>query len=163
MILISFIGKKSLSYEPGEQTIYVKNIHVHPLYMEGKPDNDLAVVELKDKIGFKNVALPACLPEKDFADSVLMSGAYMGMVTGWKDSSEFQGNLRLNHVSYDKLPSCIERHSGKVSICEFINKGKKLYSSNGSLNTFVVLFLSWPCGGLVPPQCLGIGSGYQRP
>lgn len=102
------------SYEPGEQTLYVKQVHVHPLYLEGKAENDLAVIELKDKIIFKKTVLPACLPERDFADSVLMSGEYMGMVTGWKDSSEFQGKLRLNHLSYSKLPTCIERHSGQV-------------------------------------------------
>ncbi|XP_072548989.1 protein Z, vitamin K-dependent plasma glycoprotein a [Salminus brasiliensis] len=109
------VGKRLLSYESGQQTLYVKQIHVHPLYMESKPDNDLAVVELKDRILFKKSVLPACLPDKDFADRVLMSGEYIGMVTGWKDSSEFQGNLMLNHLSYDKLPTCVERHAGQVS------------------------------------------------
>lgn len=109
------VGKRLMSYEPGAQILYVKQIHVHPLYLESKPDNDLAVVELKDKIVFKTSVLPACLPDRDLADRVLMSGEYMGMVTGWKDSSEFQGNLMLNHLSYDKLPTCVERHSGQVT------------------------------------------------
>ncbi|XP_060743137.1 protein Z, vitamin K-dependent plasma glycoprotein a [Tachysurus vachellii] len=109
------LGKKVPSYEPGEQTLYVKKVHVHPLYMEGKAENDLAVIELKDKIIFRKTMLPACLPERDFADSVLMSEENLAVVTGWKDASEFQGNLRLNHLSYSKLPTCMERHSGQIT------------------------------------------------
>lgn len=115
-MIFVFPGKRTLSYESGEQTMYVKQVHIHPLYLEGKAENDLAVIELKDKIIFKKTIVPACLPERDFADSVLMSGEYMGVVTGWKDElqSEFQGNLRLNHLSYSKLPTCIEQHPGQV-------------------------------------------------
>ncbi|XP_058263324.1 protein Z, vitamin K-dependent plasma glycoprotein a [Hemibagrus wyckioides] len=111
------LGKRMLSYESGEQTMYVKQVHIHPLHLEGKTDNDLAVIELKDKIIFKKTIVPACLPERDFADSVLMSGEYMGVVTGWKDElqGEFQGNLRLNHLSYSKLPTCTERHPGQIT------------------------------------------------
>lgn len=109
------VGKRLLSDERGEQILYVKQIHVHPLYMESKPDNDLAVVELTNRIMLKTSVLPACLPDRDLADRLLMSGEYMGMVSGWKDSSEFQGNLMLNHLSYDKLTTCVERHSGQVT------------------------------------------------
>ncbi|XP_066498328.1 protein Z, vitamin K-dependent plasma glycoprotein a [Hoplias malabaricus] len=109
------VGKRLMSYVPEEQNVYVQKVHVHPLYMEGKPDNDLAVLELKEKIIFKKAVVPACLPERDFADSVLMSGEYMGIVTGWKNSSEFQGSLMLNHLTYDKLPACVERYPGQVT------------------------------------------------
>ncbi|KAG9263971.1 venom prothrombin activator vestarin-D1-like [Astyanax mexicanus] len=108
------VGKRLLTDEQGEQILYVKQIHVHPLYMESKPDNDLAVVELINRIILKMSVLPACLPNRDLADR-LMSEEYMGMVTGWKDSSELYGNLMLNHLSYDKLPTCVERHSGQVT------------------------------------------------
>ncbi|KAM9495856.1 protein Z, vitamin K-dependent plasma glycoprotein a isoform 2-T2 [Clarias gariepinus] len=109
------VGKRVTSSEVGEQTLYVKQVYSHPLYLEGKPENDLAVIELRDKIIFKKTVLPACLPERDFAESVLMSGDYMGVVTGWKDTSEFLGKLRLNHLSYSKLQACVARHSGQVN------------------------------------------------
>lgn len=110
------------SFEAGEQTLHVQKVHIHPLYTDGKPENDLAVVELRGKIIFKNNVVPACLPERDFFDSVLMAGNYMGVVTGWKEVSgakDFQGNLMLNHLSYDKLPICFQRHSGQV--CGFVS------------------------------------------
>ncbi|XP_046716125.1 protein Z, vitamin K-dependent plasma glycoprotein a [Silurus meridionalis] len=109
------VGKRLTSYETGEQNLYVKHVHVHPLFMEGKPENDLAVIELKEKIIFKKSVVAACLPERDFAETLLMSGEHLGVITGWKDASEFEGNLRLNHLSYSKLPSCVERHSGQVT------------------------------------------------
>ncbi|KAL0152373.1 hypothetical protein M9458_052096, partial [Cirrhinus mrigala] len=101
------VGKRVTSFEAGEQTLQVKQVHIHPLYAEGKPDNDMAVVELTRKIVFKKSVLPACLPERDFADSVLMAGDNLGVVTGWKEVSgvtDLQGNLMLNHLSFDKLP-----------------------------------------------------------
>lgn len=112
--MFMYTGKRVPSYEIDEQTWYVKQVHVHPLYLEGKPENDLAVIELKEKIMFKKKVVPACLPERDFAENVLMSGEYMGVVTGWKNDSEFQGNLRLNHLTYSTLSACVERHSGQV-------------------------------------------------
>lgn len=107
-------GKRVSSPESDEQTLYVKQLHIHPLYLEEKTENDLAVIELRDKIIYKKKVVSACLPERDFAESLLMSGEYMGMVTGWKDAGEFEGNLRLNHLSYSKLQDCETRHSGKV-------------------------------------------------
>ncbi|XP_067293431.1 protein Z, vitamin K-dependent plasma glycoprotein a [Pseudorasbora parva] len=112
------VGKRLTSFEAGEQTLNVKQVHIHPLYSEGRPENDLAVVELRERIIFKKSVVPACLPERDFSDSVLMAGEYMGVVTGWKEVSgatDFQGNLMLNHLSYDKLPVCSQRHSGQVT------------------------------------------------
>ncbi|XP_016398711.1 protein Z, vitamin K-dependent plasma glycoprotein a [Sinocyclocheilus rhinocerous] len=111
-------SKRVTSFEAGEQTLQVKQVHIHPLYVEGKPDHDMAVVELTQKIVFKKSVLPACLPERDFADSVLMAGDYMGVVTGWKEVSgatDLEGNLMLNHLSYDKLLVCSQRHSGQVT------------------------------------------------
>ncbi len=126
------------SFEAGEQTLQVKQVHIHPLYAEGKPDNDMAVVELKQKIVFKKSVLPACLPERDFADSVLMAGDYMGVVTGWKEVSgatDLEGNLMLNHLSYDKLLGCSQRHSGQVS-----GRVSILWGSHGHEKPFHKLF-----------------------
>lgn len=106
------------SYEADEQVLRVKQVHVHPLYTDSGFQNDLAVVELKQKMVFKKNVVPACLPERDFADNVLMSERYMGAVTGWKEDeggAEFQGNLLLNHLSYEKLSKCSQRHSAQVS------------------------------------------------
>lgn len=107
-------GKRNVnSYDSGEQTLNVKVVHVHKRYVEGRPENDLAVIELRDRITIKKDVIAACLPEKDFAENVLMTEALPAIVTGWKepsDGSAFQGQLTLNQLKYNPLPLCLETH-----------------------------------------------------
>ncbi|XP_068435452.1 protein Z, vitamin K-dependent plasma glycoprotein a [Clinocottus analis] len=109
------VGK--LDSEAGVQTLYVKVLHVHPNFVEGRPQNDLAVIELRDRIRFRKEVTAACLPEKDFADSILMSGELPAMVTGWKNAevTDSQGTLNLNQLAYDRLPQCLETHPNLVT------------------------------------------------
>ncbi|XP_038845491.1 coagulation factor X-like [Salvelinus namaycush] len=112
------VGKRQTASEDGEQTIYVQVVHVHPRYVPGRPDNDLAVLELRERIVYKKHVVAACLPERDFAEVVLMTGEYPAVVTGWKDpvdATEVQGPLTLNHLAYERLPQCVERHPGLVT------------------------------------------------
>ncbi|XP_054463892.1 protein Z, vitamin K-dependent plasma glycoprotein a [Anoplopoma fimbria] len=112
------VGKRNTNTEDGEQTLYVKIVHIHPRFVEGRPENDLAVVELRDRIKFKNEVTAACLPEKDFAESVLMMGELPAMVTGWKvldQESAFQSSLTLNQLAYNRLPQCLETHPNLVT------------------------------------------------
>lgn len=107
------VGKRSTAYTSGEQTLYVKVVKTHPRWVEGRPDNDLAVIELRDRIIFKREVVAACLPERDFAESILMSGENPAVVTGWKvpeQESAFQGALSLNQLAYEKLPKCLDTH-----------------------------------------------------
>ncbi|XP_067472146.1 protein Z, vitamin K-dependent plasma glycoprotein a [Thunnus thynnus] len=112
------VGKRRTTDEETEQILYVKIVHVHPRYVEGRPDNDLAVIELRDRIIFKNEVIAACLPERDFAESVLMSGELPAVVTGWKEAkqeSAFQGQLTLNQLAYNRLPQCLETHPNLIT------------------------------------------------
>lgn len=107
------VGKRSTNTEDGEQILYKKEVHIHPRYTNGRPENDLAVIELRNLISFKRHVIAACLPEKDFADNVLMTGDTPAIVTGWKEPSEvsaFQGSLTLNQLAYSRLPQCLEAH-----------------------------------------------------
>ncbi|XP_026179857.1 protein Z, vitamin K-dependent plasma glycoprotein a [Mastacembelus armatus] len=107
------VGKRSINYEEGEQMLYVKLVHIHPRYLEGRPENDLAVIELRDRILFKKDVVAACLPERDFAESVLMKGEFPAVVTGWKEvnlASAFQDPLTLNYLAYNQLPQCLDTH-----------------------------------------------------
>ncbi|XP_068575060.1 protein Z, vitamin K-dependent plasma glycoprotein a [Cebidichthys violaceus] len=111
------VGKRNIN-EDGEQTLYVKIVHVHPRFVESRPENDLAVIELRDRIRFKKEVTAACLPEKDFAERVLMTGELPAMVTGWKEptqGSAFQGPLTLNQLAYNRLPQCLETHPNLVT------------------------------------------------
>lgn len=99
--------------EVGERTLGVKLVHVHPRYVADRPEYDVAVIELQDPIIFAREVSAACVPEKDFAESILMTGELPAIVTGWKEPSEgssFKGSLTLNHLAYNRLPQCVETH-----------------------------------------------------
>ncbi|XP_072224819.1 protein Z, vitamin K-dependent plasma glycoprotein a [Leuresthes tenuis] len=105
------VGKRSTNDEEGQQTLYVKTVSNHPRYVAGRPENDLALIELRDRIVFKKNVVPACLPERDFAESVLMSGEFPAVVTGWKEQvSAFQGPLTINQLEYSNLAQCLNTH-----------------------------------------------------
>lgn len=94
----------------------VKQVHVHPRFVAGRPDNDLAVIELSSSIRYNKDVIAVCLPEKDFAENVLMP--LPTVITGWKEVKEvnsLQGSLTLNHVTYDTLPNCLEAHPNLVT------------------------------------------------
>ncbi|KAJ8398737.1 hypothetical protein AAFF_G00419340 [Aldrovandia affinis] len=112
------VGKRKTTNEVDEQVLYVKHATLHPLYVPGRPGNDLAVVELRDHITLKTTVVPACLPERDFAESVLMTGEHDAVVTGWKvepNSGDVQGDLTLNHLAYEPLAQCTARLPGQVT------------------------------------------------
>lgn len=96
----------------------VKLVHVHPRYVIGRPENDLAVVELNERIIFKREVVSACLPERDFAENILMSGDLPAVVSGWKEQkqeSAFQGPLTLNQLKYKPLTECLETHPNLIT------------------------------------------------
>ncbi|CAL8274352.1 unnamed protein product [Lota lota] len=112
------VGKRVTDYEDGEQSLNVKTIHEHPRYLAGLPENDLAVVELREPMFFRKTAVAVCLPERDFAESVLTIGAYPAVVTGWKgpkDGPAVEGPLTVNRLAYENLPRCLERHPGLMT------------------------------------------------
>nr|XP_046272314.1 protein Z, vitamin K-dependent plasma glycoprotein a [Scatophagus argus] len=104
------VGKSSVVGH-GEQTLYVKTVHAHPRYVEGRPENDVAVIELRDRIIYKGNVIAACLPERDFAESILMTEDFPAIITGWKKPnqvSSIQGSLIVNQLGYKSLPQCLE-------------------------------------------------------
>ncbi|XP_047213680.1 coagulation factor X-like isoform X2 [Girardinichthys multiradiatus] len=112
------VGKRSTNYEEGEQILYMKLVHPHPRYMRDRPENDLAVIELRDRIVFKPHIVAACLPEKDFAESILMSGDFPAVVTGWKEPTQvsgFQGPLTVNQLQFSTPPKCRETYSNLMT------------------------------------------------
>lgn len=111
-------GKRSTAFESGEQILQVRIVHIHPRYVQGRPENDLAMIELRDPIIFQRNVIAACLPERDFAESILMTGDLPAVITGWSDlkgTTAFTGELTLNQLAYNQLPQCVETHPNLIT------------------------------------------------
>uniref|UniRef100_W5M4Z9 Protein Z, vitamin K-dependent plasma glycoprotein a n=1 Tax=Lepisosteus oculatus TaxID=7918 RepID=W5M4Z9_LEPOC len=110
------VGKMQIPYEEGEQVLYVKSIHKHPKHVAGRPENDLALVELRERIRFKRQAAAPCLPERDFAENVLMGETSKALVMGWNYTGDaLHGSLKLSSFSYLPLPQCQKKHDGLLT------------------------------------------------
>ncbi|XP_038163730.1 protein Z, vitamin K-dependent plasma glycoprotein a [Cyprinodon tularosa] len=153
------VGKLNPATEVGGQTLLVKLVHLHPRYVKGRPENDLAMIELRDSIVFKPYIIAACLPEKDFAESILMSGDYPAVVTGWRE----QEPLTINQLEYSKLPQCIEKYPSLMTNkmgCTSARANADCSMSSGSpLLTMYrdVLFLT---GVVTQPEGANCTNGY---
>ncbi|KAM9745567.1 protein Z, vitamin K-dependent plasma glycoprotein a isoform 1-T2 [Menidia menidia] len=160
------VGRRSINYEEGEQTVYVKIVHVAPRYVEGRPENDLAVIELRDRISFKRSVVPACVPERDFAESLLMSGDFPTIITGWKEApqvSAFQGPLTLNQLEYSKLPECMERHPNLMTNkmgCTLPRANADCAMSSGSPLLTLYRNVFFVTGVVSQPEGGECGKGY---
>ncbi|XP_027722385.1 vitamin K-dependent protein Z-like isoform X2 [Vombatus ursinus] len=62
--------------------IKIKSKHVHMRYDQEMGQNDLALLELNEPIQCGSNGLPICVPEKDFAEHILIPEK-MNVVSGW--------------------------------------------------------------------------------
>lgn len=78
--LLIISGSRRASADP--LAIGVKGVHVHMRYEEETGDNDISLLELGRPIQCPDAGLPICVPEKDFAEHVLIPGTG-GLLSGW--------------------------------------------------------------------------------
>uniref|UniRef100_A0A8C3SSQ1 PROZ protein n=1 Tax=Chelydra serpentina TaxID=8475 RepID=A0A8C3SSQ1_CHESE len=78
----------------------VNEKHIHMRYDEATGENNLALLQLREHTECNNYQHPICLPDKDFAEHVLIP-QLAGTVSGWKqEESEVRGSLVALQVSY---------------------------------------------------------------
>ncbi|KAM4794960.1 coagulation factor X isoform 2-T2 [Rhinophrynus dorsalis] len=96
--------------EGTESTHKVDKIIIHPRFVKATYDFDMAVVKLKEAINFTQYIIPACIPEPDFADQVLMNEPE-AMVSGFGRLHERglqASKLQMLHVPYISRHRCKE-------------------------------------------------------
>ncbi|XP_053311981.1 vitamin K-dependent protein Z [Spea bombifrons] len=82
-----FAGTQKGAFEKGKQIIKVKDHSIHMRYLEKTGDNDIALLKLQSNIEFDNYTLPICIPQKDFAENVLIH-SNNSIVSGWTQGSD---------------------------------------------------------------------------
>ncbi|XP_069493270.1 vitamin K-dependent protein Z [Ambystoma mexicanum] len=73
--------------EHRRQVISVYQAHTHRRYSKEKDEHNIALLHLSKPIKYSNSCLPICIPEKDFAEQVLMP-EQAGTVSGWRIQDE---------------------------------------------------------------------------
>ncbi|XP_072514094.1 coagulation factor X [Salminus brasiliensis] len=107
----------TLNREGHEVTHAVDQVLVHMNYVPETYHNDIALIKLVKPITFTKYILPACLPERDFAERVLMQQED-GMVSGF--GRVFEGGpqstiLQKLTVPFIDRATCMESTKFKIS------------------------------------------------
>ncbi|NWX89741.1 FA10 factor, partial [Nothoprocta ornata] len=106
------VGEVDREKEEHSETMHtVDKIFVHSKYVAETYDNDIAIIKLKERIKFSEYVIPACLPETDFANEVLMSQK-AGMVSGF--GREFEGGRLSKKLKVLQVPY-VDRNTCKQS------------------------------------------------
>ncbi|ERE90275.1 vitamin K-dependent protein Z [Cricetulus griseus] len=92
------LGKDHKSCNPSDAgwRIGVRSTHVHMRYDEESGENDLSLLELEKPVQCPDSGLPVCVPERDFAERVLIPET-LGLLSGWTP----------NGTSLDATPTVI--------------------------------------------------------
>ncbi|XP_044523078.1 coagulation factor X [Gracilinanus agilis] len=77
------VGERNTEFEDGNEEAHeVDKVLTHKGFVRETYDNDIALIKLKKPIRFRKNVAPACLPEKDWAEDVLMNQK-VGIVSGF--------------------------------------------------------------------------------
>ncbi|XP_016297190.1 coagulation factor X [Sinocyclocheilus anshuiensis] len=107
----------TLVNESQEVTHDVDKILIHKNYMADTYHNDIALIKLSKPIKFTKFIIPACLPEREFAERILMRRED-GMVSGFgrvREGGLQSTILQKLTVPYIDRAKCIESSKFKIS------------------------------------------------
>ncbi|XP_048459298.1 coagulation factor X-like [Rhincodon typus] len=103
--------------EHTEQRLEVEAVIAHQRFQRKNYDNDIAVLLLKKPMQFNQNVVPICLPQREFADTVLMKTSN-ALVSGWGrviDHGMPADKLQRLTVPYVDRTKCIESSKYPVS------------------------------------------------
>ncbi|MED6252554.1 hypothetical protein ATANTOWER_013411 [Ataeniobius toweri] len=115
------LGANNRSHSGGDEAIHVVDAIVHHHgYSPETYFNDIALVKLATPIKFSSYILPACMPEPDFMEKVLMRQPG-GLVSGFGHLGEGQPSTILQRLSvpYVDQHTCMESTQLRISLRMF--------------------------------------------
>ncbi|NP_001027783.1 coagulation factor X [Takifugu rubripes] len=112
------LGESDMLENEGTEAMYeVETILAHYNYKPNTYHNDIALIKLTKPIKYSRFILPACIPEQEFAESVLMQQSD-GMISGF---GRLGGNrqtspiLKRLTIPYVERRTCMESTSLRIS------------------------------------------------
>ncbi|KFZ49357.1 Coagulation factor X, partial [Podiceps cristatus] len=98
-VLVGMVDKEK--EEPGRAMHRVEKIIAHPDFDIKTYNNDIALLKLEEPITFSEDVIPACLPEVDFANNILMNQTF-GIVSGF--GNEFERAQPVSRMKVLQIP-----------------------------------------------------------
>ncbi|XP_010222420.1 PREDICTED: vitamin K-dependent protein Z [Tinamus guttatus] len=104
-----------------EERVRVTEIHIHIRYDEDTGENNVALLQLQAHVECHTHRRPVCMPERDFAEHVLIP-RMVGTVSGWKTGSEEGQELQ---VSYLPAEACQRALNGSLTNRQFCGRRRE--------------------------------------
>ncbi|XP_030057387.1 coagulation factor X [Microcaecilia unicolor] len=112
------VGEVDTQKKEGTESVHtVDRVFMHNKFVTKTYDNDIALIKLKDPITFSPYATPACIPDVDFANDVLMK-MKEGIVSGFgrlHQKGREATILQVLQVPYIERSKCIESSTFDVT------------------------------------------------
>nr|XP_020639644.1 vitamin K-dependent protein Z [Pogona vitticeps] len=130
------IGINSL--QKAKQIVHVKQINLHIRYDSNTGENNLALLELKRHVDCDSHHIPICLPERDFAEHVLIS-ELAGILSGWKmagnESTDTLTELSVSFVNEKECKQTLNRSLITREFCGYSQEASGELLAEGSFSS----------------------------
>nr|XP_060625620.1 vitamin K-dependent protein Z isoform X2 [Anolis sagrei ordinatus] len=138
----------------GRQVISVKQMNIHIRYESNTGENNLALLELSRHINCDIYHLPICVPEKDFAEHVLISGL-AATLSGWKvvenQSTDPFAEQSVSYLNENECKGILNRSLITREYCGYSNEGAGELLAGGSFSA-VDYKGTWFLTGILEPR-----------
>ncbi|XP_006139007.2 coagulation factor X [Pelodiscus sinensis] len=108
-IIKVIVGEVDREKEENTEMIYAaEKVMVHGRFVSATYDYDIALIKLREPIKFSKYVIPACLPDVDFANEILMTQK-SGRVSGFGrlfEQGRMSNKLQVLEVPYIDRNSC---------------------------------------------------------
>ncbi|XP_042315258.1 vitamin K-dependent protein Z isoform X1 [Sceloporus undulatus] len=129
------IGLNNL--QRGRQVIHVKQTNIHIRYDNETGENNLALLELRRHIDCDSYHLPICVPERDFAENVLIS-KLAATLSGWKvaenQSADPLSELSVSYLNENECKQNLNRSLITREFCGYSHEGPSELLAGGSFS-----------------------------
>ncbi|XP_040518157.1 vitamin K-dependent protein Z [Gallus gallus] len=134
-----------------EKIMEVHEKHIHIRYDEDTGENDIALLQLQEHIECSNHQLPVCIPERDFAEHILIP-KLAGTVIGWNmEGGEFQGDEL--QVSYLPTEDCEQMLNASLTNRQFCGHSQEAIDKQLAGGSFMATVYkgTWFLTGILGP------------
>ncbi|CAL8288397.1 unnamed protein product [Lota lota] len=125
------LGEFDTKVKEGQESVHnVETVLIHKRYTPGTFHNDIALIKLKTPISFSQFIIPACLPQREFAEKVLMRQP-QGVVSGLGRLGEVKQQatvLQRLYMPFVDRATCMESSQFRITnhmFCAGYGDGKR--------------------------------------
>ncbi|XP_054829802.1 vitamin K-dependent protein Z [Eublepharis macularius] len=119
------------------QFIYVNQVNIHLRYDNSTGKNNLAVLELETPSACNSSQLPICLPERDFAEHVLIS-QQVATLSGWKmegnNLADSLAEFQILYLHENECAQTLNRTMITREFCGYSPKARREKLAGGSFS-----------------------------